>query len=240
MKYLLLLLTFLAGCCSHMPAAHPPQEFVAINMEEQTVALVQERDDGTLRPYCAAVWVGQNVILTAGHCVAHREDEFSPVGDVVNFSTKPDFDNGIDRVALVAAYNFGFDLAVLKTAAAPALHNIAKVAGGLIVPGQRVYVMGHPSGLVWNFTSGDITALRTQETFGVPVLKIQTSAPIWFGNSGGGMFNQEGELIGIASTLSMRTPAAAFFIHRDYISKILACVAGGSEGKKDLCNALAP
>jgi S1-C subfamily serine protease len=50
---------------------------------------------------------------------------------------------------------------------------------------------------------------------------MQVSAPVWFGNSGGGAFNDEGEIVGIASFI-MKGPSLGFFIPVDSIRPFLA------------------
>ena len=61
--------------------------------------------------------------------------------------------------------------------------------------GQRVYAIGAPSGLELTLTEGLLSALR--ETGESKV--IQTSAAISPGSSGGGLFDDQGNLIGITS-----------------------------------------
>jgi S1-C subfamily serine protease len=62
--------------------------------------------------------------------------------------------------------------------------------------GERVFAIGNPSfpdredPLTWSLTEGIISALRKDE-------EIQMSAAIYHGNSGGGLFDEYGNLIGI-------------------------------------------
>jgi S1-C subfamily serine protease len=61
--------------------------------------------------------------------------------------------------------------------------------------GERVYAIGSPEGLELTFSEGVISSLR--DTEGVHM--IQTSAPISPGSSGGGLFDTQGNLIGITT-----------------------------------------
>lgn len=61
--------------------------------------------------------------------------------------------------------------------------------------GQRVYAVGNPEGLELTLSDGLISAIRTIR--GLPF--IQTSAPVASGSSGGGLFDNEGRLIGITT-----------------------------------------
>lgn len=70
-----------------------------------------------------------------------------------------------------------------------------------IVVGEEVIAIGNPLGeLTFTMTQGYISALdRSINTDGTPINMMQTDAAINSGNSGGGMFNVAGELIGIPS-----------------------------------------
>lgn len=67
----------------------------------------------------------------------------------------------------------------------------------LVITGAEVFAIGNPSGLGWTYTKGVVSGVRTQEvgTHKVPI--IQTDTAISPGNSGGGLYNAKGELIGI-------------------------------------------
>lgn len=61
--------------------------------------------------------------------------------------------------------------------------------------GQPVYAVGAPAGLELTLTNGLVSALREVDDGKL----IQTSAPISPGSSGGGLFNEQGQLIGITT-----------------------------------------
>ncbi|HEX4504461.1 MAG TPA: S1C family serine protease [Alphaproteobacteria bacterium] len=61
--------------------------------------------------------------------------------------------------------------------------------------GEKVYTIGNPSGLTSTLSEGIISGLRTQRG----VRYVQTSAPISPGSSGGGLFDERGNLLGITS-----------------------------------------
>lgn len=61
--------------------------------------------------------------------------------------------------------------------------------------GERVYAIGSPKGLKNTLSEGIISALRTFDD----VNYIQTSTPISAGSSGGGLFDDQGRLIGITT-----------------------------------------
>lgn len=74
--------------------------------------------------------------------------------------------------------------------------------------GETVYSVGTPSGLERTFGQGLITGLRQWE--GVRV--VQTSAPTWYGSSGGGLFDARGNLVGITTAIAANMPNTAFAI----------------------------
>lgn len=66
--------------------------------------------------------------------------------------------------------------------------------------GQRVYAIGSPHGLELTLTEGLVSALRPKAPGQLPI--VQTSAPISPGSSGGGLFDTEGRLVGVADNIS--------------------------------------
>jgi len=74
--------------------------------------------------------------------------------------------------------------------------------------GETVYSVGTPSGLERSFGQGLISGLRQWE--GVRI--VQNSAPSWFGSSGGGLFDERGNLVGITTAIAANMPNTAFSI----------------------------
>ena len=106
------------------------------------------------------------------------------------------------------------DLAVLKITPSETDRLVAAVHGisGNLVEGETVVVIGNPLGsLGGTVTHGIISATERQVPFlnndGSKTIKtlIQTDAAINAGNSGGGLFNMKGELIGIVNAKYART-----------------------------------
>lgn len=63
--------------------------------------------------------------------------------------------------------------------------------------GDRVFAVGNPMGLGWTTTFGQVSAFRDHDFGNRKVPVVQTDTRIGPGNSGGGLYNQKGELIGI-------------------------------------------
>lgn len=105
----------------------------------------------------------------------------------------------------------------------PAVY-IANTAGLRV--GQRVYAIGAPSGLEFSLTDGLLSALRIKEGSKL----IQTSAAISPGSSGGGLFDQEGNLIGI-TTFQLGTGTGLNFAYfADPILSLVTLSRVGADG----------
>ena len=63
--------------------------------------------------------------------------------------------------------------------------------------GETVFAIGNPHQLGWTQTQGVISQFRTRTIGDRRVRVIQTQTPINHGNSGGGLYDQEGYCIGI-------------------------------------------
>ncbi len=213
------------GCVS-APGPQPPGVPVAVNvraLEGKTVALVVPHGD-SVRAYCSGVWVSKNVILTANHCVSDSE-----VGEVVEYSVHDDVyapgqyeesSKVTARNAVLGASDPEHDLALLVVAYPPS-HESAVVAMEPVEPGQRVSTMGSPLGAMWSYSSGEVAAVRYLVSHGHKIMFIQSTAPISPGNSGGGLWNERGELVGICHATYTRGQNMNLWIHYRYIDSLL-------------------
>ncbi len=84
--------------------------------------------------------------------------------------------------------------------------------------GQKVIAIGSPQGLANTVSEGIISGIREFET-GTKV--IQTTAPVSPGSSGGGLFNDQGQLVGITSFLYTEGQNLNFAFPTDYILPLL-------------------
>lgn len=129
------------------------------------------------------------------------------------------------HVLKVIKHDKDHDLAVMKVDDAKDIpaHHVAGLAGAAPAVGEDVQVVGHPSGLTWTYVKGMVGAIR-EENFRPSKKKgpfIQIVGPVWKGNSGGGAYNEAGELVGIASFIAP-APNESFFVHIDSIKAFLA------------------
>lgn len=111
--------------------------------------------------------------------------------------------DGTEYDAVLMGTDWVSDIAVLQIEAKdlkPA--TLAKSAG--LVKGQDVVAIGNPLGsLGGSVTSGVLSGLeRTITIDGVPMTLLQVSAAVNPGNSGGGLFDMNGNLIGVVNAKS--------------------------------------
>jgi S1-C subfamily serine protease len=134
---------------------------------------------------------GDGRIMTASHVVQ--------VADEVAVR----FVNGEVVAARVLASDPGADVALIRAESVPAGIDPARLGNSdEAAVGDRVFVIGAPFGVAHSLSVGHISARRVpSQLFGgfEPVEMLQTDAAINQGNSGGPMFNMNGEVIGVVS-----------------------------------------
>lgn len=172
------------------------------------------------RSYCTGFYVSETEIMTAAHCVARYIEVMtpfgpeemmtkdSPIGDfkkIVTYKTYLD-DGAMKTYSLyyVTKYNDVTDIAILKI-----LSNQKKDPNQVILSfgknpkqGDHVSVVGHPAGLMWTLTEGIVSyGYRNLSMEDGMFPTTQVSAGIYFGNSGGPLFDDQGNVIGVVSRI---------------------------------------
>jgi len=121
----------------------------------------------------------------------------------------------------VVAVDARKDLVLLKVKAFKAASIILGDSDDLAV-GNAVYAIGTPRGLALTMTEGIVSSLRDSgDGYGV----IQTSAAISPGSSGGGLFNDRGELVGITSFRINGGESLNFAVPVNYVRGMLGTTA---------------
>lgn len=210
----------LMGCvCSatQVPRSQNARKRFVESIEEKTVALTEVDKRGNITPYCSGVWVSENKIVTAAHCTEDR--------DIIIYITKKDLNKGDLQLRLSAKLKSdeSSDLAILLTdpGSTPKHKSARIISNSDVWSGKKLYIVGHTAGMWWTYTEGVISSsIRSMYDEG-RTPSIQVSAPIWLGNSGGGAFDENGDLVGICSWISVKGPNLAFFMPPEAIVKIL-------------------
>lgn len=118
-------------------------------------------------------------------------------------SVKVTLRNNNSYEAVLVGSDEASDLAVLKISAEETLTYVEQGHSADLVAGEQVVAIGNPLGLLGGtVTVGYISATERviEVAEGVEMTLIQTDAAINSGNSGGGLFNLAGELIGIVNS----------------------------------------
>lgn len=215
------------------------QPNIVADITDETVALVAFEN----QTYCAGVWISNDNILTANHCVEGlisalnkqkiaNDDVIKPINELgltINYAVKSElFGDAIlkNHTATVVKFDKLHDLALLKTSEDDApKHKFAHIITIKPSVGDPVHIMGHHAHLTWSYTPGAISAFRNyvQESRenGIFGPLIQISCAMWHGDSGGGVFSSHGELIGISSFIYGGIPNVGFVISYESIETFL-------------------
>jgi hypothetical protein len=153
-------------------AARSTPSIVSIRTEDALGTGFVVREDGWIATNLHVIFGGEHVVVT----LTDRR-EF-PVVEIL-------------------AANPAHDVALLRIDA-KGLPPLALGQSSTLRPGDPIVAIGHPLGLEDTVSNGLISAVRTVED-GSMVLQI--SAPIAPGSSGGPIFNDRGEVVGIATAI---------------------------------------
>lgn len=246
---LLVLLAYLTGCCTSFPpltyqGSQESKSETIQHLSRSTAALVALKPDNTYSVYCSAVWVGPSRLLTARHCVEpeitgdlHELFDIKPdlnqlVGVMVTYSTYDERDITFKKDegeqphwATVVAFDKENDLALLESIDVVE-HDYVSLSANQPWTGQEVHIIGHTIKLQYNYFPGVVSAPQRDMTSFFPTedekhIMLHITAPVAPGNSGGGAFDQNGNLLGICSFIALRAPNASFFVGRDKIEAFL-------------------
>jgi tetratricopeptide (TPR) repeat protein len=174
-------LSALAALAVHLPAAAALPEEV-FERAAPTVVVVERLDAADKRNgFASGVVVGPGRVVTSCHAVAGTAAVQVRVGNQRLQSRLEYADRERDLCQL--------EVDELNRRA------VRIVPATQLKVGQRVYAIGTPKGLELTLSEGLISSLRPRARSFV----IQTSAPMSRGSSGGGLFDDEGRLVGIAA-----------------------------------------
>lgn len=241
---LLLLLVFLNfNCCTYQTnhqIYYKDKKSLVQHLENSTVVILRKyTDDQSYKTSCAGVWVSNDRILTARHCaeveIEDKNSLLSPMNDltklpgvIMAYKTHDQIDNTFKlgksnkpHFALVIAYDPQSDLALLETIDHPDHENII-ISSEEIFDGEDVNIVGHTNGMEYTYFPGVVaSAQRMMSPFGIEWKLIQVAAPLFGGNSGGGIFDSDGKLIGITSFIRTNVPNMGFAVHNQVILQFL-------------------
>jgi V8-like Glu-specific endopeptidase len=154
----------------------------AANAKAQTTARL-DFPDGT----CSGTIVAPNTILSAGHCFQGTENEWG-IPEPAPTEMKVD---GY-KVKILATVFDDNDHALVKVDFT--FHDHAKLSKPATV-GTRIHYWGNPAGLNNIYRSGYVTSYHNSA--------MMMDVNGFFGDSGSGIFNDAGEVVGVMGFLSV-------------------------------------
>ena len=119
------------------------------------------------------------------------------------------FSDGMQLEATVAAADRLSDIALLNVQPPHPLKAVKWGDSAAVEVGDPVLAIGNPLGVGLSVTAGIVSALNRDIMVTPYDDYIQTDAPINHGNSGGPLFNMQGEVVGINTLLVSSTTASA-------------------------------
>ena len=150
---------------------------------------------------------GSGVILTEdGYIVTNAHVILDSSQQNVADTVTVRLTDGTEYPAEVKAYDTDEDIAVVKIEAKD-LKAVRCGDSDKLIVGQELIIVGNPLGeLGGTVTNGIVSATEREiQVGGVTMHLIQTNAAVNPGNSGGGMFNMRGELVGVVNAKSSGT-----------------------------------
>lgn len=176
------------------------EEITNIN-DEKVVLIYTNQSQGS------GFFIKSNLILTNYHVI-----EGANSAEIVT-------SNGITyEIEGIVVFDESLDLAVIKTRQDTNIEPVILGSTVDIKKGQKVIAIGSPIGLQNTVSNGIISGIRKEN--GVSI--IQHTVPITHGSSGGALFNENGEVIGITSSgIKEANANLNFAIPIDYIQEWL-------------------
>lgn len=177
--------------------ARPMRSNVLISTSSGLGGLAQSVGSGVvvkIAPGSVMILTNRHVIDAKFHGSGGAEDPLPTNDCTVKFIGHPTMKGNVVWIA-----PYGVDAALLQVAVTDMKNIVAACwnAAGNSHVSERVFVIGNPMGLGWSHASGEISANRRQEFGPLELNVIQTSAPVNHGNSGGGLYDDDGMLLGI-------------------------------------------
>lgn len=145
------------------------------------------------------------------------------------------FANGRELPARVVITSPEEDIAMLRLLPADSAETFAPAPAGRsddLVVGQTVFAVGCPLGLSHTVSSGIVSAVERTDILPNPRLPVvQLDASINLGNSGGPLFNLDGQIVGITTARSRKGEGIGFAIPIDRVLALLRAVERGESSR---------
>lgn len=218
-----LFLILLSACATKQEIPQKIEDDKKIILEEKPTDIIEklmpqvsglgEITNGQFTTFCAGVWIKKDLMLTAAHCI--NKGENSEV-KIINYEESLSPENFY--IGKVLKIDKTKDLSLVECKLGN--HSASKIAKEKDKVGSKLHIIGHTKGLNWSYIDGWISAYRFTKAKNGNRNFTQVTAPIYYGDSGGGVFNEKGELIGITSFI-YSIPNVAFAVTLTDINEFL-------------------
>ena len=149
--------------------------------------------------------------------------DWTPINQPVMYSNRDDISDKAKsyHTGKVVAVDMDNDMVLVKADSPDKNQPWASLARGPIPDGTELHIVGHPAGMWWTYRHAYVAAHRPAYVMdGKPRDILQVSGAVFFGDSGGGAFTLEGDLVGMADAIR-KIPNTAIYIHRDVLRGFL-------------------
>ncbi len=205
---LVLIVAFAVGC----GASNKPKPLVRLSPRE----IIDTSSPAIVRIEAGEAKVGTGFILSEDGLIATNLHVIEGESKV---KVKLYKDNTEYAATIVAAVDKGHDLALIRIQPKKKLPTLRLGDSSAVSAGDRVYAIGNPLGVFdYSITDGLISQVRPLS----PDLTIlQISAAISQGSSGGPLFNQFGEVIGVTTAIITQGQAINLAVPANYLRPLM-------------------
>ncbi len=170
-------------------------------------------------------------VLTNYHVIAQATGGTRGIGEQVR-PIIARFENGRELPAMILATDSARDIALLRLKPADSAERFTPVKIGRsseLPVGTSVFAVGTPLGFEHSVSTGIVSAVdRTHVLANRQFPLLQLDASINVGNSGGPLFNFQGELVGVTTAKSARGQGIAFAIPIDHVRALISAFQEGT------------
>ena len=198
-------------CGTPVANAQTPQQ-IAKKALAATVLLIMEDTNGKILGLGSGFFVATNLIATNFHVI---EGATRGTAKLVGQKTEYNIED-------VTATDDSHDLAILQVLGVD-VQPLPLSDSDTVEIGDTVYVAGNPKGYFeGTFSDGIISAVRGDSTY----KRLQMTAPVSSGSSGGPVLNGGGEVIGVSFATFRDGQNLNFAIPSNYLKGLVTCTRG--------------